>query len=114
MGLLKDLYIANLSVAGETREKLPGQDTSFTKLVGSISQTNVISLNKTKYLKHAVHLKLLKLFFFKTWFHVRKMAIVAVSSHLISTKIDCLLNIFSLRTSASSLMAIRVATGTFI
>ena len=108
------IYIANLSVAGETWEKLPGQDTSFAKSVGagSVSQINVISLNKTKYLKHAVHFKLLKLFFFKTWFHVRKMAIVSVSSHSLSTRIDC--SVFSLRRSKSSLMAIRAVTGTFI
>ena len=40
------------------------------------------------------------------------MAIVSVSSHSLSTRIDC--SVFSLRRSKSSLMAIRVATDTFI
>ena len=40
------------------------------------------------------------------------MAIVSVSSHSLSTRIDC--SVFSLRRSKSSLMGIRDATGTFI
>ena len=64
MGLFK-ISIANLSVAGETCEKLPAQDTSFAKSVDSVSQTNAISLNKMKDLKHAVHFKLLKLLLFQ-------------------------------------------------
>ena len=75
-------------------------------------QRQSISLNKTNYLIYEVHFKLLKLFFFKTWFYVRKMAIVSVSSHSLSTRIDC--SVFSLRRSKSSLMVIRAVTDTFI
>ena len=64
MGLFKDLYL-KLAVAGEMCKKLPGQDTSLANKIGSVRQTYMISFNKTKHLKHAVHFKFLKLFFFK-------------------------------------------------
>ena len=99
MGLFKDLYL-KLAVAGEMCKKLPGQDTSLANKIGSVRQTYMISFNKTKHLKHAVHFKFLKLFFFKTWFQVQKMAIVSVSSHLSSTRVDC--SFFSLWRSPSS------------
>ena len=67
---------------------------------------------RSNYLIYKFHFQLLKLFFFKTWFHVQKMAIVSVLSHSLSTRIDC--SVFSLWRSKSSLMAIRVVTGTFI
>ena len=65
-----------------------------------------------KDLKMHFILNSLNCFFFKTWLHIRFMAIVYVSSHLSSTRTDC--SIVSLRRSTSSLITIRVATGTFI
>jgi len=43
---------------------------------------------------------------------IGKICTVSVSSHTLSTRIDC--SVFSLRRSKSSLMAIRAVTGTFI
>ena len=110
----KDLYrklVRRWRNMGETSRR-----GHFIRQVSRQRQSNIRdfrkALNKTNYLIYEVHFKLLKLFFFKTWFHVRKMAIVSVSSHSLSTRIDC--SVFSLRRSKSSLMVIRVATGTFI